>query len=40
MDGLRMRERSMDIERRKCREIAEGKQSVGPRNTQTAKDWR
>lgn len=30
-----MRERSMDIERRKCRETAEGKQSVGPRNRQT-----
>lgn len=27
----------MDIERRKCREIAEGKRSVGPRNRQTAR---
>jgi len=37
MDGLRMRERLMDIERRKFGETAEGKQSVGPRNRQTAR---
>lgn len=38
MDRLRMRERSMDIERRrKCRETAEGERSIGPRNRQTAR---
>lgn len=32
-----MRERSMDIERIKCRETAEGQRSVGPRNRQTVR---